>query len=364
MGRGNVRDDSYRSGSFRDGDRGGGDDGRSFGRERYENGSDSRFGRESGGYGKGRNIGGDRGFSSSNDSRFMRDGHGPDRGSRGRDDSASYNYREREDSRYSRGKRYEDDSSGLLGDRSNNKPNIVSILEKKKNSSQTPPPPVVAPPLTLPGEDEEAARERIEKKKREVEEKLTAEKKQAEEAAIAEAAAAKLAAEEAVLASEKASTLLNEFASGNKIGEDLAQWCRDQGALLPPIEDLVYHLLTEREKKNPSINCEWAELSQYGSALLSKVEDDINAQKQVLWGIQKYCDDLGFPKLDNENVIQGMFRSMYKHDLALDEAFEGWKEDESESHEAGKMKAIIQTIDWFSWLEEEEDEEDEEEYKQ
>jgi len=49
---------------------------------------------------------------------------------------------------------------------------------------------------------------------------------------------------------------------------------------------------------------------------------------------------------------------MYKHDLALDEAFEVWKEDESPQHEEGKGKAIIQTIDWFNWLEEDDDDDE------
>ena len=72
----------------------------------------------------------------------------------------------------------------------------------------------------------------------------------------------------------------------------------------------------------------------------------------------QYCEFIGFPKLDKEYVIQGMFRSMYRLDLALDDAFEAWKEDESEAYESGKGKAIIQTIDWFNWLEEDEEEED------
>jgi len=174
---------------------------------------------------------------------------------------------------------------------------------------------------------------------------------------VAAAAAAK-AAEEAALAAEKASGLLLEFVSGNKSGEDLAQWCKDKGTLLPSIEDQVYCLLTEIEKKNPSPDCEWAEPAKFGAALLYQVEDNLNAQCQVLWAIQKYCDDLGFPKLGSEYVIQAMFRSMYKHDLALDEAFEVWKEDESPQHEEGKGKAIIQTIDWFNWLEEDDDDDE------
>ena len=55
-----------------------------------------------------------------------------------------------------------------------------------------------------------------------------------------------------------------------------------------------------------------------------------------------------------------MFRSMYKYDLAEAEAFDAWKEDESEAHEKGKMTAVMQTVDWFNWLEEDDEEEDEE----
>jgi hypothetical protein len=35
---------------------------------------------------------------------------------------------------------------------------------------------------------------------------------------------------------------------------------------------------------------------------------------------------------------------MYKYNLAENDAF---KEDESEVHKTGKMKALIQTVDWF-----------------
>ena len=54
-----------------------------------------------------------------------------------------------------------------------------------------------------------------------------------------------------------------------------------------------------------------------------------------------------------------MFRSMYKYDLALEEAFSEWKENESTEYEESKGKAIIQTVTWFNWLEEEDEDEDE-----
>lgn len=157
--------------------------------------------------------------------------------------------------------------------------------------------------------------------------------------------------------------LLDEFSSGNKLGDELKAWVEENRVSLPSIDKLVFHMLTEREKLNPDLECGWAEPSKYGSALLALVGDDLYAQMQVLWGIQLYCDKLGFPKLNEEYVVQAMFRSMYKYDLATDEAFLEWKEDESDEHETGKMKAIIQTVDWFNWLEED-DEEEEDEYEE
>lgn len=61
--------------------------------------------------------------------------------------------------------------------------------------------------------------------------------------------------------------------------------------------------------------------------------------------------------------MQGMFRAMYKYDLTEPDAFDLWKDDESEDHSQGKMKAVIQTMDWFNWLEED-DEDDDEEYEE
>jgi eIF4-gamma/eIF5/eIF2-epsilon len=156
--------------------------------------------------------------------------------------------------------------------------------------------------------------------------------------------------------------ILDEFVSGKRQGDDLAAWIKEQPAL-PTVKSLVFHMLTETEKLNPDVECGWAEPSKYGSALVSLVHDDVLKQMDVLFGIQEYCDKLGMPKLNDEYVIQAMFRSMYKYDLADDEAFAMWKDDESPEHEGGKLKAVIQTVDWFNWLEED-DEDGEEEYEE
>jgi hypothetical protein len=243
-----------------------------------------------------------------------------------------------------------------------NKGNVSNILAPKKREEETVLPPM-AVPLTLPGEDEEAAKARLEKARAEKEAKAAQEKaereaKEAEEARLAEEAKAR-----AAKAQEAEATLLDEFISGNKLGDDLKQWCADNAAVLPSVEKLVFHLLSEKEQKNPNPECPWAEASQYGSALLSLVEDKGYEQMQVLWAIQKYCDSIGFPKLNDEYVVQSMFRAMYKYDITEPGAFDEWKEDESEANSQGKMKAVIQTMDWFAWLEED-DEESEEEYEE
>jgi hypothetical protein len=155
--------------------------------------------------------------------------------------------------------------------------------------------------------------------------------------------------------------LLAEFASGKMLGDDLKKWVEEKRAVLPTLDKIVCRLLTEREKLNPDPNCPWAEANQFGAALLSLVQDDIVAQMHVLWGIQFYCDKLGFPKLNEEYVVQGMFRAMYKYDLVESDAFVEWKDDETEAFELGKIKAVIQTVDWFNWLEEDEEEDEVEE---
>jgi hypothetical protein len=238
------------------------------------------------------------------------------------------------------------------------KPVLPSHLQPKK--AEEPVLPVVEAPLTLPGEDEEAAKARIEKKRREEEEKKLAEQKAAEDAAAQIRAEEEAAAEEAKKAAAVEGDLLNEFIGG-KSGVELKEWCASQGAILPSIEKLVYHLLVKTQSDDPDVDCAWADQANYGAALTSLVDDNLSAMMEILFAIQRFCDKIGFPKIGSEGLIQAMFRSMYKFDLADEEAFAEWKDDEKPEREQGKGKAIIQTMDWFNWLEEESDDESEEE---
>lgn len=267
---------------------------------------------------------------------------------------------------YHRGGRMEeeDDDFPALG---NNKtvferPELPKHLQPKK--AEEPVLPAVDVPLALPGETEEEARARIEQKKREEEERKLAEQKAEEEAKARKAAEEAAAAEAARKAAELEDDLLATFSSGDKLGEDLKVWCEEQGVLLPSVEKLVHHLLLTTQKENPDPACPWAEPSQYGTALLSLVSDSLVKQTEILFGIQRFCYDAKFPRVNNEGLVQAMFRGMYKFDLAEPEAFDAWKEDESPEHNDGKGTAIIQTMDWFNWLEEDDEEEDEDEYEE
>ena len=330
--------------------------------EREEQGQ-GRFGQQEGGggrFGGGQDDGGDgRG-------RFGGDERGGGR----------YGDRDRGQGRYGRGgdgevaalptgprwkREEEDDRSSFPTTEKSSR--VADILAPKKPREEVVLPPVEAP-LTLPGEDEAAAKARIERRKREAEEKAVAERKAAEEEAAKRAAAEEEAAEKAAKASALESKLLNEFSSGNKLGGELHQWCAEQGDLLPTVEKLVFHLLSEN-KDSPDPECSWASPEKYGTALVSLVADKANEQMQVLWAIQKFCDSVSFPKINDEYLIQSMFRAMYKYDLTEPGAFDLWKEDESEENSQGKTKAVIQTMDWFTWLEEDDEDEgdDDEDYE-
>jgi hypothetical protein len=239
------------------------------------------------------------------------------------------------------------------------RPEMPKHLQPKKKEEPVLPAGEVI--LTLPGEDEEAAKARIEKKRREEEEKRIAEQKKAEEDAARKIVEEAEAAEKAAKAASLEGDLLSGFANGSALGADLQKWCEEQGSFLPSVEKLVYSLLIQTQKDNQDLECSWAEPDKHGAALLSLVGDNTLAQVEVLWGIQKFCNEIGFPKVKNENLVQGMFRAMYKYDLAEADAFDVWKEDMSPAHDLGKGKAIIQTMDWFNWLEE--DDEEEEEYE-
>ena len=329
------------NGGSRYGDDRGGNGGGRYGDDRGGNGGE-RFGDDRGGNGGGR-YGDDRGGNGGGR-------YGDDRGGMG---GGRYG------GRMGRGNG-EVNFPAMGKDRTTTtfvKPELPSHLQPKK--AEEPILPTVKVPLALPGEDEEAAMARIEKKRKEEADKILADKKAAEEAAVRKRAEEAAAAAEAKKAADSESEMFDVFINGGKSGIALKEWCESQGGILPSVEKLVFHLLKTTQKDDPSPECTWAEQSNYGAALASLVGDNSDAMIEVLFAIQRFCSDIGFPKINNEGLVQSMFRNMYKFDLADEDAFAEWKDDESVKREEGKGKAIIQTMDWFNWLEEDEQSEEE-----
>ena len=97
------------------------------------------------------------------------------------------------------------------------------------------------------------------------------------------------------------------------------------------------------------------------SESIEKLKSEYGLAEDAYWPLGEGPAE--YSKLNDEYVIQAMFRAMYKYDLAADDAFLMWKEDESDDHAGGKLNAVIQTVDWFNWLEED-DEDDEEDYEE
>jgi len=126
---------------------------------------------------------------------------------------------------------------------------------------------------------------------------------------------AEAAAKAKKAAAEREGDLLNEFINGGKSGEELKVWCEEQGAILPSVEKLVYHLLVSTQKNDPNPECVWAESTNYGAALATLLEENLASMMEVLFAIQRFCNDIGFPKVGTEGLIQAMFRSVYKFDL-------------------------------------------------
>jgi len=273
---GRGRSDDRGFGGDRGGDRGGGG---GFGGD--------RGGDRGGGGGFGGNRGGDRsggsGFGGGGN-RFSQVDHS----SLNRDDGNNNSRNSSHDNFSSLGKNRTDLTPPIL-------PKHLQPQKKKE-----PILPAVSAPLTLPGEDEEAARVRIENKRREEDEKALAAKRSEEEASLRHKEEEEAEVEKRAKAAEVETDLLDSFSSGKRLGSDLAQWCTDQGAILPSVEKIVFHLLTSMTSKefaSPDAECLWAEDKQYGNALVSLVDDNLLLQMQVLFSVQRYCHDQGFPNL-------------------------------------------------------------------
>jgi len=138
--------------------------------------------------------------------------------------------------------------------------------------------------------------------------------------------------------------LLQKFISLK--GDVLLDFCKDNESTLGNhIETLTNSLFKEHK------DASWTSTHKF--ALQSLIPpDNMSKQLDVLFAVQKYCHSINFPKENDKNVIRSYFELMLAEDIVSFDAFFDWKDDEQKVHEQGKMKAIIQTMDWFTSLEE------------
>ena len=154
-------------------------------------------------------------------------------------------------------------------------------------------------------------------------------------------------------------TLLKQFSSGKILGNALAKWCKNMKPVLPSVEELVGTLLEAHRKDNLTGDCPWAEANQFGKAIHVMTRDNEKRQVEILWAIQKFCFNLGFPTIASPSgnkgdfLIDNMFKSMYEYCLVSPKAFFMWSNDNT-SRTIGKTAAVVQSMEWFQWLSEEE----------
>jgi hypothetical protein len=101
--------------------------------------------------------------------------------------------------------------------------------------------------------------------------------------------------------------------------------------------------------------------------------DGVTAQVQLLEAVEAYCCSQDFARVriksGDKYLIDVLFRLLYAYDLAEEEAFFAWHEGcGSDSGDASKdqarLKAVLQTTDFFSWLLQDAEESEEEEQEE
>jgi hypothetical protein len=158
----------------------------------------------------------------------------------------------------------------------------------------------------------------------------------------------------------KAQIIVNSGLQGSKIVEDLGGDLSGTTAA-----SLMKFVLLDVEPN--SIRSQLFAEDGYGCSMQyllnspSTLSGRISAQVDVLNAIVNYCNDHQFPKVDVKSskkyLIDVLFRVMYAFEHVEEDAFFTWHEEEA--RDDLKMKAILQTTDFFGWLLQEEDNEEE-----
>ncbi|KAL4088291.1 hypothetical protein PRIC1_012715 [Phytophthora ramorum] len=222
--------------------------------------------------------------------------------------------------------------------------------------------------MRVGGRQEQAAPEpQMSDKKLRAQQKREERKKKAEEERLAAEEAKRVAAEEKKKAEEEAAkkadvdreTLKQVLASGKK-GEALADVAKDVFAKNGrPSGAVLFEAVTTAAEDVAKASANWIALPAYGELLKFGMEDaDKKDQMEALYALQIFLNKHDFPK----GVFEKCFMALYSLDIIDETGFFEYKYD-VDGDVPGRMKAIIQTSSWLTWLEtpEEESEEEDEE---
>lgn len=171
--------------------------------------------------------------------------------------------------------------------------------------------------------------------------------------------AAKMEAERVV----KSQIVLAEIVPSTKRGPALTAFALglfDHHGVAPTGTELLTALLPKIEIAKTKAS--WADPEEYGELLanLLYTADVKTSQLSALYAIQNFMHSIEFPK----GLIESVFMALYQNDILDEDAFIAYKYD-LDDETPGKMKAIIQTTQWLTWLEtaaEEDEGDDEEDY--
>uniref|UniRef100_M4BXE6 W2 domain-containing protein n=1 Tax=Hyaloperonospora arabidopsidis (strain Emoy2) TaxID=559515 RepID=M4BXE6_HYAAE len=197
-----------------------------------------------------------------------------------------------------------------------------------------------------------AQQKREERKKKAEEERLAAE--EAKRQALEEK---KLEDEAMAQQAEKDRETMRQVLASGKKGEELAvvaaKVFEDTGR---PSGAVLFEMVTAAAEDVAKSSANWIAMSAYGELLKVGMEGaDKKEQMQALYALQLFLNKYDFPT----GLLEKCFMALYSLDIIDEAGFLEHKYD-VEGDVPGRMKAIVQTSAWLTWLETPEEESDEE----
>ncbi|KAJ0398352.1 hypothetical protein P43SY_004218 [Pythium insidiosum] len=195
-------------------------------------------------------------------------------------------------------------------------------------------------------------------KLREERKKKAEEEKKAAEEAKRKAAEEKKAKEEAEAAKADGDrAIMKEILASGKLGEELAAVAKKAFAASGrPSGGAVVETVTKQAEDVAKGSANWIAPNKYGELLKVALADaPVEDQVKAIYALQVFLNGHDFPK----GVLEKCFMALYTLDIIEEKAFFDYKYD-VDSDVPGRMKAIVQTSNWLTWLETPEEEDDEE----